>query len=234
MKKTATLMAVALLGAMSVAFGGQKLNIAQPVQQEASPWAVEIGATYNWGMNKFLKNGSAIEKKNHVNTLGGDITGVYNLDENNAVTLRFGYAWGQDKFAVSPFGEYVPSSWLKETSHTFSLMPGYRYTVAIDDKWSVYGGVNIGISNTSIKLAEHVNLDRHSSFTEEAHGSAWGFAYSVEVGANYAVTDNVKLFAAGTFSGNTATPKVKYDGYTVCKGNHQVYLGVRAGVSYSF
>lgn len=234
--KTAFITALAL---GTVAFAGEKSAPVAIAPAPAAPvhtWAVELGAQYNWGLGKFMKN-SVVNKKNHINTVGGDITGVYNLDENQAVTLRFGYTYGSDKFAFSGGSEgciVLPNGHIKERLHTFSLMPGYRYTYAINDKWSVYAGANIGVSAEKAYMKETVNLDRRSSISGAAHKSAWGFAYSVEVGAKYAINENWGAFAALSFSGNTAKPNLKYDGYSVGKVRAQQYLGVRAGVSYSF
>lgn len=238
--KTAFITMLALAGA---AVAGEKFTpIAAPTAPEAPAhaWAVEVGGQYNWGLGKYMKS-DFFTKKNHVNTIGGDITGVYNLDENQAVTLRFGYTYGSDKFAVvdnTPQTHHrhiqLPNAHMKERLHTFALMPGYRYTYAINEDWSMYAGANVGVAAESAKLAETVELDRRSSYTSEAHKSAWGFAWGVELGAAYKLNDSMKVFAAATYSGNTAKPNIKYNSVSVGKVRAQQYLGVRAGVSYSF
>lgn len=229
---------IALTALAGITFAGEK---SAPIATVTAPapahaWAVELGAQYNWGLGKYMKS-DFFTKKNHVNTVGGDITGVYNLDENQAVTLRFGYTYGSDKYAVVDGGKggiMLPNAHVKERLHTFALMPGYRYTYDINEKWSVYAGANVGIAAESAKIAETVELDRRSRYTSEAHKSAWGFAWGLEVGGAYKVADNMKVFAAVTYTGNTATPNIKYDGVSVGKVRAQQYLGVRAGVSYAF
>lgn len=228
-----------MMGLAGVATAGQKLVPVAPATAPAPApaWGVELAGTYGWGLGKYMKS-EAITKKNHMNQVGGDITGVYNLDENNAVTLRFGYTYGGDKFGMTYEPEanelYDINSHIKERLHTFTLMPGYRYTVALDDKWSVYGGVNVGVAAVSSKLEVTHHVDRRSDLTASAHKSAWGFAWSVEAGARYAVTETVDVFAAVSYTGNTARPNIKYDGVSVGRVRTQQTLGVRAGVGIKF
>lgn len=229
-----------MMGLAGVATAGQKLVPVAPATAPAPTpaWGVELAGTYGWGLGKFMKS-EDITKKNHMNQVGGDITGVYNLDENNAVTLRFGYTYGGDKFSMAYVDEgqgglYDMNSTIKERLHTFTLMPGYRYTVALDDKWSVYGGVNVGVAAVSAKLEETLHLDRRSDLSASAHKSAWGFAWSVEAGARYAVTETVDVFAAVSYTGNTARPNIKYDGESVGRVRTQQTIGVRAGVGIKF
>lgn len=230
---------ITMLALAGIACAGEK---SAPISVPAIPapvhsWAVELGGQYNWGLGKFMKS-DYFGKKNHMNTVGGDITGVYNLDENQAVTLRFGYTYGGDKFAVVADGVgeglEIPNAHVRERLHSFTLMPGYRYTYNINERWSVYAGANIGLAAESAKFALSVDLDSRSRMTSEAHKSAWGFAWSVEVGGAYQVAENMKLFAAMTYSGNTARPNIKYASESIGKVRAQQYLGVRAGVSYSF
>ena len=216
---------------MATAYAGQSV-IANPAPQPtAGPWGVEVAANYNWGLGQYMKS-DVIGKKNHINTIGGDITGVYNLDENQAVTLRFGYGYGHDKFALATYldkGYYA-----KETLHQFTIMPGYRYTYPVNQAWSVYAGANVGLAANVAKIDETEVINRHSKHTESAHKSAWGFAWSVEVGAKYQIDTNWNAFAALSYSGNTARPNIKYDGQSVGKVRTQQYLGVRLGVGYTF
>lgn len=228
-----------MMGLAGVATAGQKLVAVAPAPTAPAPaWGVELAGTYGWGLGKYMKS-SYIGKKNHMNQVGGDITGVYNLDENNAVTLRFGYTYGGDKFGmtyVEGDGEGLRdvNTTIKERLHTFTLMPGYRYTVALNDKWSVYAGVNAGVAAASAKLEETLHIDRRTDLTASAHKSAWGFAWSVEAGARYAVTETVDVFAAVSYTGNTARPNIKYAGESVGRVRTQQTLGVRAGVGIKF
>lgn len=232
MKKT--LITMMLLGLVGTATAGQKLVVAEPVAPAAqtSPWAVEVGASYNFALNQFATS-KYMTKKNHVNQIGASLTGVYNIDENQAVTLRFQYGYGSDKFAMSAGGAAKvlrePSIWMREREHTFALMPGYRYTVDINEKWAVYAGASVGIANESIKLTENVELDSRTRLSASTHHSAYGFAYAVETGVKYNLTENTYLMGTLSFSGNTARPKLTYGGQEILKGKSQMWLGV--GVS---
>ena len=119
--------------------------------------------------------------------------------------------------------------WSKARVHTFSFMPGYRYTHALTPRLSVYGGVNAGIANAGNRLNMYIGHERLLG----AHDSAWGFAYSAELGLRYAVTPMVDVFAAYQFSGNTAKCRLRceYGGITA---NRMHYHGVRAGVGFRF
>ena len=82
--------------------------------------------------------------------------------------------------------------------HTFNFLPGYRHTGRHTKGLSLYAGENAG--------------NRFGLYVEDTrllgvHDSAWGFAYSAELGLSYAVMPTVNVFAAYQFSGNT--PKCK-------------------------
>lgn len=227
-----------MLGLASVATAGQSMVAQAPVVPATVPaWGVELGGVYGWGLRQYMKS-PYISKKNHMNAVGGDITGVYNLDENNAVTLRFGYTYGGDKFGMSytdgQGGLMDMNTTVKERLHTFTLMPGYRYTYVLNEDWSVFAGANVGVAATSAKLEVTEHIDRRSDLTASAHKSAWGFAWSVEAGVKYNVTENVNVFAAAVWSGNTARPNIKFDGESVGRVRAQQTLGVRAGVGFTF
>lgn len=236
MKKT--LIAMMLLGLVGTATAGQKLVVAEPTAPvETSSWAVELGESYNFALNQFAKS-QYMTKKNHVNQLATSLTGVYNIDENQAVTLRFQYGYGSDKFALTgdstPNRLREPNIWMREREHTFALMPGYRYTANIDDKWGVFVGASVGIANEGIKLTEHVQLDARTDLSASTHHSAYGFAYAVETGVKYNLTENTYIMGTLSFSGNTAQPKLKYDGNEVLKGKSQMWLGAGVSVGVKF
>ena len=223
-------------------FAGQKVIIQQaPVQPVApapavSPWAVEIGASYTWGVPDIYQGHEGLPCK-EIKSIGADITGVYNINENHAVTLRFGYSWGGEKYAdnteveESINGELVNTydvpGYIKTRIHTFSLMPGYRYTAPITDKLSWFVGANAGIANASYKMGffdEEDGMDR-------MHKSGWGFAYSAEVGLRYNFCSSVYGFMAYQYCGNTASPKDD-EGYRFAHRQHGHQ--VRVGVGFNF
>lgn len=202
MKKTIVMM----LACAAPVFAGEPAAVA-PVPAPApapavNPWSYELGVSYSWASTDAVKN-SSFDK---LQTIGVDLTACYAMDENNSVNLRFGYGWGDSSDAEGT----------KLHAHTWTLMPGYRYTCPLDDTWSVYAGANIGVAASAWKLHDH---------GWHAHASDWGFAYSAELGVRYALCPNSELFLGYIFSGNTAKP-------TGCEA--QVNHGIRAGVGMKF
>ena len=220
MKKTLALIALA-----APALAGTKTVVATvpaPAPAPApivSPWAVEVGTGYNFASKNLFKD---FEDQKKVNTWGWDLTGVYKLDENNALTLRLGYAYGSRK--QDDDVRYKVNNW--------SLMPGYRYTYALDDQWSLFAGVNVGVTNMKWRITGDFPA---------VEKSGWGFGYSAELGVRYAINTNWDVFAAYQFSGSTASPKYTetFDGQygpesVSTKAKAQNYHGVRIGVGYTF
>lgn len=184
------------------------------------PITWELAAVYRYANRDIFAHSFGAEKD--IDTYGVDLTAVYALNDRWSANLRFGYT----------FGDEVNKYWdsREETDvHTFYLMPGIRYTAPLNDKWSVYGGINVGIANESVKYKASWAEDY---YYYKEHDSAWGFACSLEAGVRYKVCDNAELFAAYEFYGSTATPNfgAAWGGDT----HGQTYHGVRAGVSISF
>ena len=200
-------------------FAGQKVivnpapvaPVAPPV---ASPWSIELAATYTWGVpDIFLYNDGHCKE---IKSIGADITGVYAIDENNSVNLRFGYTWGGEKFG------WGDESWEKVRLHTFSLMPGYRYTRPICDQLSWFVGANVGIANASYKNSYYVGESRRGTF----HKSGWGFAYSAEIGLRYELTESLDVFCAYQYGGNTVGPKDAGTRFNHRQHGHTARVGV--------
>lgn len=186
----------------------------------ASPWSVEAGISYNFAGRDLYKHD--IGESEAINTLGVDLTGVYAIDDNNAFTLRFGYSFGDEASADARNYEGYKN---EIDVHTFSLMPGYRYTHALTESLSAFCGANVGVVNMSVK--DHTR-DMDGSIT--VHDAAWGVGYSAEVGVRYAICPNTEIFAAYEFSGNTARLQQRK-----MEPNHrQFYNGIRTGVSIKF
>ena len=183
------------------------------------PIAFEVGAFYSFPTKDIISWGPGFAGKK-VHMLGGDITSVYQIDDSSSATIRLGYGtgsasrhdgWGRDRYRL----------------HTFTLAPGYRYSVKVDDAVTCFAGASAGVSNSSLKYKYTWPTGRDS-----AHGSEWGFVYSAEVGVSYAVSQDVSVFLAYEFSGNTARPRLN-NGYNK-SANQQVYHTIRAGVSCQF
>ena len=183
------------------------------------PIAFEVGAFYSFP-TKDIVSWLPGHPGKKVHMLGGDITSIYQIDDSSAATVRLGYGTGSATRTTLGARE-------RYRLHTFTLMPGYRYSVKVDDAVTCFAGVGAGVSNSSLKYKVTVPGDRGT-----AHGSEWGFVYSAEVGVSYAVSQDVSVFLAYEFSGNTARPRLN-NGYNK-SANQQVYHTIRAGVSCQF
>lgn len=189
--------------------GTQEVTVVTPPAETpaASATKVEIGVSHMWASHDIIDNSDV------VNTLGGDLTFVQDIDANSAMTLRLGYAWG--------YGDWVDGTKLKFRMHNITVMPGFRYTESIADGISAFAGVNAGVINSSLKWSEYFAGAKLGT----AHDSEWGFAYSAELGLSFNIVEGTDVFVAYQFAGSTAKP-----------GNcdTQTYHGVRAGVSIKF
>lgn len=219
-----------------------------------SPWAVEIGGVYRWAAKDIAKGADE-----DVDVWGGEITGIYKLTENHAITLRFGYHGGEesetttvvsrpevfepviDNSDIAPEGQipeyegdtiYSRDKAKVEVSSLY-LMPGYRYTGAICDSVSWYAGANVGIAYTKGKYSwsefESVNGDPICDESGKGSDKDWGLAASAEIGLQYHITDSVYLFGAYQYWASTAQPEKNG-----VKMKKQHYHTVNAGVGINF
>lgn len=189
---------------------GEPAPIVTPAPAPSCPLTLEVAGVYKSAAKELLSYGPAKE----IDVMGADLTLVKPLCGNSAVTLRFGYNFG-DEAQRGVFGGTE-----EVDVHSFYLMPGYRYTHALTEKTSLYGAVNAGIANTSFKYkfddAEEI---------DKWHDSDWGFIATLELGVRYQLCEKTELFAAYEFTANYAKP----DG---C--DEQTYNGVRVGVGFKF
>lgn len=240
MKKTAFI--IAFLTAGFVASAGE-VNIATtPLPAPAplppapaaapAPVALEIGGVVNFATRNILNNQvMGGDYKTKVDTYGVDLTAVYGLDSSNALTLRFGYSFGDE---IIHMGDNASETF---TLNTFYLMPGYRFTTGISDGINFFAGANIGLINHSLKEKDRYYANSEWDFAAGYHDSAWGFAYSAEVGVTFDLCENTYLLVAYQLSGSSAKPKINYapevEGATVT-ARKQYYQTVRVGVGIKF
>lgn len=178
-----------------------------------SPWAIEIGAIGNLA-NRNIDHEGITEA---IDTYGADLTGIYNITENHAITLRFSYAYGSEVIRYN-FGPNEDFSYRGELTN-FSIMPGYRYTTAVTDKLSAFAGASIGFTHERQTWI----FDRE----EKDSANDWGLGYAAEIGVSYALCPKTALYAAVQYSGNSASHG-KFD------TKKQSYTGLRVGVNYKF
>lgn len=180
----------------------------------ACSMALEAGVVYTDAMSDLAKGIDGID------TWGFDVTALYKLDDNLALNLRFNWATGDDKYTtVYQRGEFSTNTL---TLTTWSIMPGLRYTAPLTDGVSCFVGANAGVAKSTLEYEFYDSLDQYSASAEDKD---WGFAYSVEAGLKVDVCDNVYIYGALQFSGNTAKP---------AKIDSQYGLGVRAGLGWEF
>lgn len=195
---------------------------APPVAPVADcPLSLEVAGVYRFASRYIMSDDFVYGKK--IDTYGGDLTLVYGLNDNWSANLRIGYTFGDEVDRDYGCRQEVDL-------HTFTIMPGLRYTTPLNDTWSVYGGVNMGVANESVKYRMYAPLDK---WTEKFHDSEWNFAVSAEVGLRYKVSENTEIFAAYEFYGSVATPLLG-DEWTRLDTHRQTYHGIRTGVSIKF
>lgn len=229
MKKTAFILA--FLTAGFVATAGE-VNIATtPLPAPAplppapaaapAPVALEIGGVVNFATRNILKDMGG-DYKTKVDTYGVDLTAVYGLDKNNSLTLRFGYSFGDEIIKEGDWSETY-------TLNTFYLMPGYRYTTSLSEGLNLFAGANIGLINHSLK-----EKDRGDEWVAGYHASAWGLAYSAEIGLTYDLCEDTYLLVAYQLSGSSAKPKLDFGDDITSTARKQYYQTVRVGVGIKF
>ena len=231
MKKTAFI--AALCAFSTAAMAGEKSRIAEAIVPEtttpivapaaATPCiAVELAGAWNVAPRPYFK-----EETDKINSWGIDLTAIYNLTENHGLTFRFGYGHGSERTLAYDVKQNL-------TLDTFNLMPGYRFTLPVNDTVKVFAGLNVGLVNHALRVREVDMSGNEPDYRYKAHGSSWGLGASVEVGASVAITENVYLFAAYQYSGSSARAKSRAYGETDGNVHRQYYHSARVGVGFQF
>lgn len=210
-------------------FAGQKLIYNTPAPAVTAPavdsgHGLEIGYFISWAANDIYKDWSPCKE---IRTNGVDVTALYDFNRNHAMTLRLAYGFGARSWADGAY-EIDGESWTENARvrmHTFSLMPGYRYTLPVCSHSSLYVGVNVGISNQSSKHRQ----DEGEGQYFYGHDSGWGFAYSAEAGLRLNFNPCTEFFVAYQFTGNTA--RNDNNGYAT---HRQTAHGIRTGFAFKF
>lgn len=210
-------------------FAGQKLIYNTPAPVVTAPavdsgHGLEIGYFISWAANDIYKDWSPCKE---IRTNGVDITALYDFNRNHAMTLRLAYGFGARSWADGDYEE-DGESWsevARVRMHTFSLMPGYRYTLPVCSHSSLYVGVNMGIANQSSKHRQQ----EYGGEYFHGHASGWGFAYSAEAGVRFNFNPCTEFFVAYQFMGNTA--RNDNNGYST---HRQTSHGIRTGFAFKF
>ncbi len=189
---------------------GEPVVTVAPAPAPSCPLTLEVAGVYKSAAKEMLNFGPAKE----IDVMGADLTLVKPICGKSALTLRFGYNFGDEAQRLEWGGTE------EVDVHSFYLMPGYRYTHALTEKTALYGAVNAGIANTSVKYKyDDVEV------IAKGHDSDWGFIATLELGVRYQLCEKTELFAAYEFTANYAKPEG-------C--DEQTYNGVRVGVGFKF
>ncbi len=173
------------------------------IQEGKSTFALEVGPNYTYMIDGPFED-------EEINTIGADITGVYNLTSHWAITLRANWATGDKKDDY-----YVEADLIN-----WSIAPGVRYTIGITDTLSAFVGANVGYGYSDIDIEDG---DYKETFT------ASGVTYSLEVGLKLDLNDSLYLYGAAQYWGTTATPDSKYGDLEKQSG-----ISARVGIGYEF
>lgn len=239
MKKT-ILLATIIAGTMAATAGENTLTVNTPPAQPApaaqpTAFALELAATANFATHNILNVPTPLNTA--VNTYGLDLTGVWSLTNEHALTLRFGYAHGERSVTLNNVEEDM--TWTDKVYYkadTFYLMPGYRYTVNLTDKLNLFAGANIGVIYHNMNAKDRFNFGSGPNATSgmfSVRSSEWGFAYSAELGLTYDLCENTYLLAAYQFSGSTAKPTFSQDDISI-SSHKQCYNSARVGIGFRF
>lgn len=210
---------LALALGLAPAFAGQATLVEFPNTAPAvvapactgSAFAIEVGPNYT-SMIDGIEEGIL-----DIDTVGVDVTGVYNIDSNWAVTLRFSWATG-DK---TEYDNYLNEIFKCDVTN-WSIAPGIRYTVGLTENLSAFAGANVGYGNTDIKVSAEID-----SWSESFDDS--GLIYGIEAGLKYDLCESVYLYGAAQYWGTTAQPS--FEG---AKADKQNGINFRLGVGVSF
>lgn len=175
--------------ANSYSYDAQDLSPCKPV---LSPFGIEIGGT------------CIIPDEDDLGTdmvlAGLDVAGVYNINENWSVNLRF--SWASDDKSLRVEHDVYDL----ELTH-WSIAPGIRYTVNFTDSIGWYVGANVGFGNTKASEVWKDTYDKYGHKPEvvsEWEDDASGVTYTIETGVRVNCCDNVYLYGSVMYWGTTA------------------------------
>ncbi len=230
-----------LLAASAVTAGESiKITVVEPapaltpaVAASTEGWYAEVAA-FVGSSNQDIATSpyASAPMPERVDIIGGDLTVGYNLDAQNAIQLRFGYGFGRDMNSSGSAETGMDKNTMDV--HTFTLMPGYRYTYKMDDSWSIYGAVHAGIANQSLKFeTEAIEVNRYHH--ERDHASDWGFAYSAEIGVRYDISSCMYTFLAYEFRGSDVKSTITSNWHNdEVQSKAQTYHVIRLGLGCNF
>ena len=174
----------------------------------SAPWSWEIAAVYNHALTDIDKGHNTPS----IDTYGVDVSGIYAVRKKHKFTFRLGYTTGaQAGYNVT----------------NLAFMPGYRYENPISDKLVVFAGAGVGLG---LSMLDTPALGRrHYGVSDK--DDMLNVVYSVEVGARYAILENLDIVGAVMFNGGTSPfHSASYEHAT----EEQMNIGVRLGIGGQF
>ena len=170
----------------------------------------EAAVNYNIGITNICK----YKQSPSINTLGLDVTGLYNLKENHYITCRLSYAHGNDS-------DFVLNQW--------AIMPGYRYEYRINEQCTAFAGAFLGLGYSTL---DYAGIDEQKRRGLNRKDEMLNVQYSLEAGARYTVAPDIELLGAITFNGGTSP--ILGISYDEGGSEEQASVGARIGVGFKF
>ncbi len=206
------------------------ITVVEPLPAPAvSPFSLEVAGTWTTPMQ------DANDRFHDLKMWGVDVTGVYSLNENLALTLRGTWASGTDASRGGfSEGTYRESRVNKADMTDWTITAGVRYTDKITEKLSWYAGANIGWGRTEMRYTNSLFWTDPNDGTGGG-GGKWegddvGVAYSVEVGVKYDFCKNLYAVGSVGFRGMTTEPNFEWGDRA---GQHNG-ITVSAGLGWQF
>lgn len=195
MRKSLLMLAL-VIPAMAGDITAPLAQVEQPAQP--SPWAVEIAGVHTWTM------ADADDWHHNINTMGIDITAIYNINTHWAATLRFSWAYGSGRYAEID----GPDEYFREKSEitNWAISGGVRYTAPLFGKLSWFTGANVGWGRTEMTAINEEMGGEDGYRYIKGSADDVGLSYSAEIGLKYDLTTNLYITGSAGVRGVWTTP----------------------------
>lgn len=205
---------------------------AASLQAVAGESKIEIAADSAFGMQDMASiifvEGMMHCKCEENRFAGADLSYVYEFTPANSLNLRFGYAYGSQRWSI-----FDGDTERLRTSN-ISLLPGYRHDFHLAEPLSIYWGINAGVTLQTMRESYRGATTNTSPDSRSGRDTAWGYTGTTELGLRWTTESKAEIFVGGQVGFYTAENSIRYhNGQTKCD-NVQFYVGVRGGVSIPF
>ncbi len=195
------------------------------------------GSTYTANDSIFESSPIFSDNDQKVDLVGGDITFGSANGTAGGFLFTLGGAYGTFDSHVN--STLAPGGSVSEENHLAMahLMIGYRYSHKISTHISLFAGAHIGLSTMGIAASDAVVTSPTTgqlTGIDDSYDYDFGFAYILEAGASFHVSDSFYLFASYQLTSSSATPEIKLNSGESVKVNSQSYQAIRFGLGFSF